>query len=214
MTPEDTADGDTTVLLARKRTPSQAVAPSAVDVAFTDAQGERHTTRYTSRFRVGRGKGCAVRIDDMGVSRQHVEIYPAGGGWWARDLRSSNGTYLNGLLVRQIELKGTTTLELGTAGSLIQLSLASAFLPPGEQASSQEEIAQHYFAPAQSGPAGEHTLLVRQAFERVRRQQSRRDITIVVIVLVLLLAGGLAVYHYHHSQAVGPAAKDLSTEHL
>ncbi|MCC6679058.1 MAG: FHA domain-containing protein [Phycisphaerales bacterium] len=39
----------------------------------------------------------ALPISDTTVSRRHAELTPDDGVWWIRDLRSQNGTYLNGV---------------------------------------------------------------------------------------------------------------------
>lgn len=45
---------------------------------------------------VGRQPGCALHINDPGVSREHCRLsHQAGRGWVLEDLGSSNGTYLN-----------------------------------------------------------------------------------------------------------------------
>ncbi len=48
---------------------------------------------------VGRGEDCAVRLPESSVSRHHAEVEVAGGRVRVRDLGSSNGTRVNGLMV-------------------------------------------------------------------------------------------------------------------
>jgi len=38
----------------------------------------------------------ALPFTDRSISRRHAELTPAADGWWLRDLRSSNGTFVNG----------------------------------------------------------------------------------------------------------------------
>jgi hypothetical protein len=45
---------------------------------------------------VGRHDDCWIRIKSSQVSRRHCEIFESGGKLSARDLGSSNGTYVNG----------------------------------------------------------------------------------------------------------------------
>src|SRR5262245_8658191 len=45
---------------------------------------------------VGRAKGCAVRIPESDVSRRHCRIVQKDGFVVIEDLRSLNGTYVNG----------------------------------------------------------------------------------------------------------------------
>src|SRR5689334_13087164 len=50
---------------------------------------------------VGRGIDCAIRLEHDTISRQHAELRADAEGIVLRDLGSSNGTRLNGVLVRQ-----------------------------------------------------------------------------------------------------------------
>ena len=43
---------------------------------------------------IGRGSGCDIVIDDPGISRKHLEIDITDNGVIARDLGSTNGTYV------------------------------------------------------------------------------------------------------------------------
>lgn len=45
---------------------------------------------------IGRSIGCAIRLEDQSVSRQHVEILKGDSGWMVKDLGSKNGTTVNG----------------------------------------------------------------------------------------------------------------------
>lgn len=50
----------------------------------------------------------ALLITDNTVSRRHAELTPDAGRWFVRDLKSHNGTYVNG-----VEIDGRTSLEHG-----------------------------------------------------------------------------------------------------
>jgi two-component system response regulator HydG len=58
--------------------------PSVIDLAGDSA------------VRLGRGLDNAVVLNDRHASRQHAEVFPAGGRWFIRDCESINGTRLNG----------------------------------------------------------------------------------------------------------------------
>jgi HD-GYP domain-containing protein (c-di-GMP phosphodiesterase class II) len=49
------------------------------------------------RLRVGRLENCEIKLDNHRVSREHAEILFTSQGWVVRDLRSTNGTFLNGI---------------------------------------------------------------------------------------------------------------------
>lgn len=50
---------------------------------------------------IGRGSGCDIVIDDPGISRKHLEIDITDNGVIARDLGSTNGTYVEGHRARR-----------------------------------------------------------------------------------------------------------------
>jgi DNA-binding winged helix-turn-helix (wHTH) protein len=50
---------------------------------------------------VGRDPDCAVRIDSPTVSRRHARIVVSGGHASVEDLKSKNGTYVNGRAVKR-----------------------------------------------------------------------------------------------------------------
>src|SRR5436190_17411336 len=61
------------------------------DDGFGDVYPLQNGTRYT----LGRAPTNRIVIRDDLCSREHAEVYPAEGGWFARDLGSLNGSYLN-----------------------------------------------------------------------------------------------------------------------
>jgi FHA domain len=50
----------------------------------------------TERLLVGRAGGCDILLDDLQVSRLHAWLIFRDGAWVVQDLRSKNGTTLNG----------------------------------------------------------------------------------------------------------------------
>src|SRR5262249_42608260 len=48
------------------------------------------------RLRIGRLDSLEIALDDASVSRNHAEVFTTGRGWRVRDLKSTNGTFLNG----------------------------------------------------------------------------------------------------------------------
>ncbi len=52
---------------------------------------------------VGRSNACDIEIADKAVSRKHFEIVNEGGDYFLIDLKSGNGTSLNGKKIRPIE---------------------------------------------------------------------------------------------------------------
>ena len=63
-------------------------------------------------FVLGRA-GSDLNINDVAVSRRHCEIVRAADEWMVRDLKSSNGTFVNGEKVAERVLKEGDRLKLG-----------------------------------------------------------------------------------------------------
>jgi putative nucleotidyltransferase with HDIG domain len=61
-----------------------------------DHSGEEGIWESPSRLRIGRQEALEIALNDGSVSRQHAEIYVTSRGWRVRDLKSTNGTFLNG----------------------------------------------------------------------------------------------------------------------
>ncbi|GEJ59117.1 ATP-binding protein [Anaeromyxobacter diazotrophicus] len=65
---------------------------------------------------IGRGGGAEIRVDDPGVSREHLKIRRAPSGeFFAEDLGSTNGTWLNGVAIRSAALAEGDRLQIGTS---------------------------------------------------------------------------------------------------
>ena len=57
-----------------------------------------------ARLTIGRGSECDLVLDEPEMSRRHATIENAGEGIYLRDLGSSNGTFVNGVQVRDAVL--------------------------------------------------------------------------------------------------------------
>ena len=54
------------------------------------------TQAFGEPFTVGRSDGVGFFLEDEYVSPRHTEFWPTDAGWFAEDLGSTNGTWLNG----------------------------------------------------------------------------------------------------------------------
>src|SRR5438132_12799238 len=61
-----------------------------------DTDSDEQVWESSTRLRIGRQESLEIVTEDGSVSRQHAEIYASSHGWRVRDLRSTNGTTLNG----------------------------------------------------------------------------------------------------------------------
>ncbi|HTW85482.1 MAG TPA: FhaA domain-containing protein [Candidatus Sulfotelmatobacter sp.] len=62
---------------------------------------------------LGRGEDCGLVLRDPRVSRRHAKIVADGAGWAIEDLRSSNGTWIEGTRVARARLVDGQTVTLG-----------------------------------------------------------------------------------------------------
>src|SRR5690348_6870417 len=79
---------------------------------------------------LGADRACDVVIDDPAVSRRHCTIAPAPGGFAVRDLGSTNGTFVDGVAVKEVVVPIGTSLRIGA--TIVELLPAEEFLdvPP------------------------------------------------------------------------------------
>jgi diguanylate cyclase (GGDEF)-like protein len=62
---------------------------------------------------IGRGNDCEIRINDHSVSRRHARVQPGIDGYYAVDLQSTNGTYVNDVPASMCKLKDGDYLRVG-----------------------------------------------------------------------------------------------------
>lgn len=195
-----------------------ATPPAALRITFAD--GTQHS--FTQAFTIGRHSDCEIRIADGVVSRRHVDVFPENNGWWVQDRQSANGVFLNGQCIERAELYGTGRIQLGEGGPTLFYNVETpvqaepVFQPPPPEPRQAADTAapstlghpsdldhykDHYFGKTLDGTAGEHTMMVRQAFAEVQKKQRwTYGIIIGFVVLLLIATGGVA--WYKHSQVV------------
>jgi transcriptional regulator with GAF, ATPase, and Fis domain len=75
---------------------------------------------------MGRDWECRIVLNDPQCSRVHAEIFHEDDeGWWIRDNKSSNGTYVNGQSVDQARLVDGTQVKVGASSFTFNLATAS-----------------------------------------------------------------------------------------
>jgi len=65
------------------------------------------------RFVIGRSADCDLVIDNLGVSRAHAEIVMEGGVPILKDMKSNNGTYVNGKRITRYNLNDGDEVAIG-----------------------------------------------------------------------------------------------------
>jgi diguanylate cyclase (GGDEF)-like protein len=74
--------------------------------------GTRYPLRDTPVV-LGRGNDCDIRINDHSVSRRHARIQPSADGYYAVDLQSTNGTFVNDVVASVSKLRDGDYLRVG-----------------------------------------------------------------------------------------------------
>ena len=84
-------------------------------VAMNANAGLQDYSLSTSSLRIGRRESNDIVIDEEHVSEQHANILYEEGQFWIEDLRSTNGTYVNGKCIEdKVALKNEDLIKIGT----------------------------------------------------------------------------------------------------
>ena len=67
------------------------------------------------RLIVGRDKSCQIAIEDGEASRRHLMLANDGAHWWAVDLGSKNGTFVNEKKITSIRLTRNSRIRVGAS---------------------------------------------------------------------------------------------------
>lgn len=114
-----------------------------------DKFGGRVYEIAATRTTVGRSDVNTLSVQDGSVSEQHCEIYDNGEDLIVRDLGSTNGTYLNGQLLRNAQgpLAHGGTIKFGAIEARLEMPAASS---AGDTATDITAI--HSYARHQNSP--------------------------------------------------------------
>ncbi|MCW5201721.1 FHA domain-containing protein [Desulfobulbus sp. US4] len=177
--------------------------PTSPDVlaSATWTGGQFAEQTFSSTFSIGRDPACDIHIPEPVVSRQHAEVVLLVDTWWIQDCNSANGIWVDGQQVNRVAITEAMRVELGRSGPVLTLSIRQPDIrQPEEEAEdtlSMTHYRDHYFSDKDDDEAGEHTMMVRQAFAQVQKKQKRKyGSVIAVVVCLFILAGSLAVYKH------------------
>lgn len=82
--------------------------------------------------------------------------------------------------------------------------------PPRPFDPSESQVIRRYFDPTDDGPAGEHTMMIRQAYKSVQKKQKRKyGGVIVAVVVLLLLTAGYAVFQRVQNKKLEARASEI-----
>jgi len=111
---------------------ADAVAPVAPQtlkrdvLRLTGSQPPKEWVLDSGRLVMGRLPACEISLNDANASRQHAELVKREDGWWLVDLDSTNGTFVNGSLVKERRLGPGDRIQIGSS----KLEFATEQVPP------------------------------------------------------------------------------------
>ena len=88
-------------------------------LSYVDGSGSKQVS-LSGKSVVGSAEGSEVRVHDSTVSRLHAELDVRGDGVWIKDLASRNGSFVNGVLVREGRLPDRADIQLGNTRLLLE----------------------------------------------------------------------------------------------
>ena len=214
-------EDDRTVYVGRTRPPPPDTAPRVL-IKYRDGSGKQAQKSFTGSFSIGRDTDCDVQLFDDGVSRRHTALEHRGGRWFVRDLNSSNGTLIGGVIVDEAPLEFPVSVQLGAEGPVLALELlgGSASADPGatkmtggtgnRQESVTQILKRALRSEADGEEAGLHTQIVRRAVALAQEKESRRYRPVIgIVVALLLVAVGVVGYQEYRLNQTRQLAVDL-----
>ena len=97
-------------------------------LSWTDAAGP-HSVELDGRVVLGSSSQVGVSISDRTVSRLHAELEVCGDGVWIRDLGSSNGTWIEGTLVKNARVPQAGRVQVGAVTLTLSNDAGPARVP-------------------------------------------------------------------------------------
>ena len=67
---------------------------------------------------IGRAPSNQIVVDHPSISAHHALLLRSGTSYWLKDLNSTNGTWMNGDCVTDVELKDGDTMRFGSVSAI------------------------------------------------------------------------------------------------
>ncbi|MGW2920523.1 FHA domain-containing protein [Streptomyces angustmyceticus] len=142
-----------------------------------ELNGRTWTLDPSRSYSVGRDPQGDMVLDDARVSWRHATVRWAGRGWLIEDQGSTNGTYVQGRRIHQMEIGPGSTVHLGNAtdGPRVTLSAAAPAAeghgaqPAGAR---QQQAAQGWQAPPAQQPPAQQPPPAQQGWQAPPQDQS------------------------------------------
>lgn len=172
----------------------------AIRVTVHSGMKQGVSYRFEEPFRVGRDPSCEIELRDSLVSRYQAEFWFLENRWWVIDLQSGNGTFVNGIRAEKTALSSGDRIAFGPNGPALEVEIeaaAPAPRPTPPRHTTVEEMRAHYLEGADDREAGEHTVMIRQAFRQIQKRQKTRYVITVALLSCLVVAAGTVAWLKH-----------------
>jgi diguanylate cyclase (GGDEF)-like protein len=118
LVPDDYEDDSADRTVVFERTALEAVAPAATDrmhvLVRMDGANVGQVTRLSGdEIEIGRVAKNALHLPFEGVSRQHARLVRRAGKYWLEDLKSANGTFVQGTRITSHSLSDGDVIQFG-----------------------------------------------------------------------------------------------------
>ncbi len=186
--------------------------PPAIRISVEKGEAEETEYSFSGPFKIGRDDECEVRLQDSLVSRFHAEVRFSRGKWWLIDLKSTNGTYVDGEIKDSFALTGPTKVEFGRGGPVLSFSVLQ--LNKDQKAHpvdlSLTQLQKHYFEGRPGETAGAHTMMIRAVYGKLKKKQRRRfSLIIGVLVGIVIFLGVYGVRKHIEFEKQKALAEDI-----
>lgn len=197
-----------------KRWPQQKPAPIILRI---DRSDDPTDYRFTDLFRIGRDPACELPIQNPIVSSSHAAVFFAQDQWQIKDLDSTNGTFLNGHRIQTAAVYNGDRIQLGEDGPVLTVHIAVPKPQPSaespEPPRSIDQYLKHYFEETDDDEAGEHTMMIRQAFSHVWEKQRKKTWALIAALMMIIIAvGAYAVFKHFEVSKQRLLAQDIFYE--
>lgn len=187
--------------------------PPALRVSTGSSAEDHKELSFTSPFRIGRAEDCGFRVQNSFVSRYQAEVVYEGGVWKVKDLGSSNGIYVGAERIPEAPILLALTIRLGIEGPFVSFHLDQpkpALTPEAGLNTTAVYAARYFQQPSAGEDVGEHTQMVRRAFQQVKKKETRKyKGALAVLALAVASIGGYAYYQHVHIAEQTNTAKEI-----
>ena len=171
-------------------------------IKITVEKGESSQIGYVfhQSFKIGRDETCDLQLTSSGISRFHAEVFLKQGQWWIRDLNSTNGTYFSGNRITELPLEKEKSIVIGLESAVLLFKpeeLAPHQVTQKDRPPTVDHFVEHYFGDSREEGIGDHTRMIRSAFQEVQKKSKKKYYIIIATIGILLIISGIYGFQKH-----------------